>query len=129
MPVASEAYERHKEHVGEKRREMTRRGQDIGDIPPIKDRPRREACIQSFPEFCKVYLGEHFNLPWSPYHLQAAERIERAVLDGGLFAFAMPRGSGKTTMSRAAVMWSVLCGHIKCAVLLGRQPSVTSSTD
>lgn len=114
----SAAYERHKERARETQRRNTRAGQDIGDIPPIKDRKRREACIESFLEFCKVYLPDHFALPWSPNHIRAAEKIEQAVRTGGLFAFAMPRGSGKTTLSRAAVLWAILGGHVKCAVLL-----------
>ena len=33
------------------------------------------------------------------------------MLDGGLFAMAMPRGSGKTTLCGCACIWAVLYGH------------------
>jgi hypothetical protein len=46
-------------------------------------------------------------------------KIERAVLEGGLFAFAMPRGSGKTTLARAAGLWAVLYGHREYVCLIG----------
>ena len=32
-------------------------------------------------------------------------KIEAAVLHGGLFALAMPRGNGKTTICERAMLW------------------------
>ena len=37
-------------------------------------------------------------------------KVEQAVLRGGLFAMAMPRGSGKTTLAETACIWAMLTG-------------------
>ncbi len=52
-----------------------------------------------------------FKKSWSPDHLVALKKIEQAIRVGDLFALAMPRGSGKTTMIVAAILWAILCGH------------------
>ena len=36
-------------------------------------------------------------MAWSDDHLKVLEKTRKAVLQGGLFALAMPRGAGKTT--------------------------------
>jgi len=46
-------------------------------------------------------------------------KIEQAVLEGGLFAMAMPRGSGKTTICECACIWAVLYGHREFVCLIG----------
>ena len=46
-------------------------------------------------------------------------KIERAVKEGGLFAFAMPRGSGKTTVARLSGLWAVLAGYRPFVCLIG----------
>ena len=38
-------------------------------------------------------------------------KIEKAVREDGLFAFAMPRGSGKTALARCAALWAILYGY------------------
>jgi len=38
---------------------------------------------------------------------------------GGLFAMAMPRGSGKSTISECACIWAVLFGHREFVCLIG----------
>src|SRR5690606_20277482 len=40
-------------------------------------------------------------------------------LEGGLFAMAMPRGSGKTTICECACIWAVLYGHREFVCLIG----------
>ncbi|MDW8265312.1 MAG: hypothetical protein RMJ52_08260 [Gemmataceae bacterium] len=60
-----------------------------------------------------------FHLPWSQDHLKVIAKIEQAVLRGGLFAMAMPRGSGKTTICECACIWAVLYGHREFVCLIG----------
>jgi hypothetical protein len=79
----------------------------------------RAACERDFRRFCETYFPAAFCLPWSDDHLRAIERIESAVLDGGLFALAMPRGSGKTTLCERAALWALLYGHRRFVCLLG----------
>jgi hypothetical protein len=58
-------------------------------------------------------------MPWCPDHLTALARVETAVLAGGLYAYAMPRGSGKTAIATAAALWALLCGHREFVCLIG----------
>jgi hypothetical protein len=51
--------------------------------------------------------------------LKVIAKIERAVLEGGLFAMAMPRGSGKTSICECACIWAVLNGHREFVCLIG----------
>ena len=103
-------YAQHKKRISEASAEAVRTAQDIGEIPPVGDPDRRARCQQSFRVFCETYFPEVFYLPWSPDHDKVIEKIERAVLTGGLFAVAMPRGSGKTVLMQMACLWSALIG-------------------
>ena len=46
-------------------------------------------------------------------------KIEAAVLHGGLFALAMPRGNGKTTICERAMLWACLYGYRRFGCLIG----------
>lgn len=104
------SYEEQKARQAERNAEAVRAAQDIGEIPPVADPPRKVRCEASFRAFCETYFPEVFYLPWSDDHLRVIEKIEKAVRTGGLFAMAMPRGSGKTVLCQTAVLWSALTG-------------------
>lgn len=113
-----------KRRDAERKRRERAKATDIGQIDDIADVERRESCRLDFGRFCKTYLGgEVFQLEWSDSHLIAIKRIEEAVLVGGNFAFAMPRGSGKSSLSRAGVLWAVLYGHSSFTYLIGANAS------
>jgi len=88
-------YEQQKARQAERNAEAVRSAQDIGPIPAVVDPDRKARCERSFRGFCETYFPEVFYLPWSDDHLRVIEKIEKAVRTGGLFAMAMPRGSGK----------------------------------
>ncbi len=94
-------------------------GGDIDALPEIIDASRKEACRRNFRLFCETYFPQTFHLPWSPDHLKVIARIEQAVLEGGLFAMAMPRGSGKTSLCEIACLWALLYGHREFVSLIG----------
>lgn len=58
-------------------------------------------------------------MPLRGHQLKVIAKIEQAVLRGGLFAMAMPRGSGKTTICECACIWAVLNGHRQFVCLIG----------
>ncbi len=103
-------YEEVKRRQAERNAELVRAAQDIGEIPAVVDPARRARCELSFRGFCEVYFADVFYLPWSDDHLRVIDKIEKAVRTGGLFAMAMPRGSGKTVLCQTAVLWSALIG-------------------
>jgi hypothetical protein len=93
--------------------------QDIGAMPEVENPQRRERACQDFRFFCETYFPDVFYLPWSDDHLRVISKIEQSVLHGGLFAFAMPRGSGKSALTRSAAIWAVLIGSRKYVCLIG----------
>ena len=117
-------YEREKVRSNERGRERRSAGRDIGPPPGVVDEARRASCREDFRLFCETYLAELFPLEWSPDHLTAISKIEGAVLRGELFAFAMPRGSGKTTICEAACLWAILYGHRQFIVLIGSDQAI-----
>ena len=92
---------------------------EIGPLPGVTDPARRDECEFDLERFCLVYFPAAFNLPFSDDHKKVIAKLQRAVLKGGLFAIAMPRGSGKTTICLAAAIWALLYGHRRFVVLIG----------
>jgi hypothetical protein len=116
MPTA---YERHKQRALERQAEQSRQGRDIGDIPAVKNSARKGQALRSFRYFCSHYFPLRFFKAFSDDHLAVIASIEQAVLHGGLFALAMPRGSGKTTLCEVAAIWALLTGKHKFIYLVG----------
>ncbi|MFV0444389.1 MAG: hypothetical protein ACK5Q5_12540 [Planctomycetaceae bacterium] len=114
-----ESYEQHKDRAARRSAELSATGRDIGDLPAIADPARRSNAATNFQFFCESYFPQSFHLAWSDDHLKVLRKIEQAVLQGGLFAMAMPRGSGKTTICECACIWAVLNGHREFVCLIG----------
>ena len=56
-------------------------------------------------------LPETFPDPWSDDHARAIGKMQAAIEGGGTFAFAMPRGHGKTSLCKGGgVLYSILTG-------------------
>jgi hypothetical protein len=83
------------------------------------DAERRGRSLESFRLFAETYGAEAFRLNWSPYHLDAIQKIEDAVNSGAMFAFAMPRGSGKSTICHWAMIWASLSGRVPYVLYVG----------
>lgn len=115
----AQQYEAHKRRAAKRQADIAESGQEIGPPPPVVDADRREKCRNSFRLFCETYLRAWFYMGWSKDHLKAIKKIEMAVLEGRLFALAMPRGGGKTTLCLAAVIWAAVYGHHQYIVLIG----------
>ena len=107
-----------RDYNAERNRTIAARGRDIGSIPPVVNPDRRESCRLNFKLFCETYFAPIFCLAWSPDHLTAIATIEDATLRGGQFALAMPRGSGKSALCEAAVLWATVYGHVPFVVLI-----------
>ena len=97
----------------------TWRSQNVAPMPDVVDPARRQQAEASFRFFCETYFAAACSRQWSEDHLRVIEKIERAVKEGGLFAFAMPRGSGKTTLARMSALWAVLGGYRPFVCLIG----------
>lgn len=104
------SYEEARRRQAERNADKARTAQDIGELPVVVNPERRAAAEASFRVFCETYFPDVFYFSWSPDHLRVVDKIERAVRTGGLFAMAMPRGSGKTVLCQTAVLWAALTG-------------------
>ncbi|MDD5699417.1 MAG: phage terminase large subunit family protein [Victivallaceae bacterium] len=111
-------YEAMKEAARLRNLTKSQKGRDIKEIPEVVDPERKEMCERNFRLFCESYFPEAYSLPWSQDHLKVVARIEQAVLLGGLYALAMPRGTGKSSLSETACIWAMLYGHREFVVLI-----------
>lgn len=122
------SYEDRRNAERDRQAEQSLAGRDIGPLPEVVNPDRKAACERNFQLFCESYFPETYALAWSPDHLKVIEKIETAVLRGGLFALAMPRGSGKSTLSESAVIWAMLYGHREFITLIGATESAALET-
>lgn len=112
-------YARHRMAAATRSRERSAAERELSPIPSCANPRRREKAQKSLLAFIETYLkGKRkadklpFWMPWGRAHLELIKSIERCVFDGEVTAVAMPRGSGKTTIAIAAVLWAILCcGH------------------
>ncbi|RMH70460.1 MAG: hypothetical protein D6685_00015 [Bacteroidetes bacterium] len=114
-----EGYDAHRERARARNIALSLSGRNIGELPEIVDPGRKASCARDFRGFCERYFPRTFHLPWSTDHLKVIAKIEQAVLEGGLFAMAMPRGSGKTSLCETACLWAMLYGHREFVALIG----------
>lgn len=122
-PSAVRTYDERRDAERNRQAEQSLAGRDIAPLPEVVNPPRKADCARNFRLFCESYFPETYSLEWSPDHLKAIEKIETAVLSGGLFALAMPRGSGKSTMTETAALWAMLYGHREFVTLIGATES------
>lgn len=96
----------------ERTRERTRRGADIGEIPAVFDKDRRESCRLDLEKFLVTYFPLSTGLsPFSADHQRVIQRISDCIIGGGRFTNAVYRGFAKSTISENALLWAILYGH------------------
>ena len=110
----------------EKNRERSRRvsreknlaARELGPLPPVVNPSRRNVAKNDLCAFMRFYFPAKFKKPFGPIHDRLIERIQDVVVNGGKQAVAMPRGSGKTTITNAAAVWAILNGYRRCVVVV-----------
>ncbi len=118
-PPNPDPYAATKDRSHARNRAIALAGRDIGPLARPADPAARTRASSDFRFFCDRYFPLTFHLPWSPDHIKVIAKIEQAVLRGGLFAMAMPRGSGKSSLAECACVWAVLYGHREFVCLIG----------
>jgi hypothetical protein len=121
------SYQKVKERARTRSAIITLAGQDIAPMPAPVDLARRAKADEDFKFFCETYFPHLFSLSWSGDHLRVIAKIERVVKHFDTLAIAMPRGSGKTTLCLAAVIWAILSGRHKFVYLLASTDSAAMS--
>lgn len=81
-----------------------------------KKRIERE---KDFETWAKYYFPKWFDMEFSSFHKVGARKLRVAVEQGGYQALAWPRGSGKSTICRGALLWALLTGKKRYGLLIG----------
>jgi hypothetical protein len=118
-----ERYAAHSEATRERQARIATAGKEIGPLPEVLNPKRRAAALASLEVFYRTYFPRAFKLEFSADHKTAIARTEEAVTRGGLFAVAMPRGRGKTTMLLRAALWALFNRHHRYVMLIGANES------
>jgi hypothetical protein len=112
------AYVAHRDAAARRMRRISSETRDIGPIPDVANPLRRAAAAASLRVFLETYMSGVFSLAWSDDHLRVIDAVERSVRRGGLYAIAMPRGSGKTSICEGGALWALLNGLSRYAMVI-----------
>ena len=117
MPSVAADNKRERERVRQRR--IVGEGQEIGPIPKVENPRRRKKAAADLLFHCETYHASIFNLKWSADHLKLIAKLQEVILRGGQEAFAMPRGTGKTSIVEVAAEWAILHAHRRFVTLIG----------
>lgn len=120
MPRSAEWYERHRKSMAERVRVQSQKGRDIGEPPELSPdlAETRDLCDSSLRIFLEECFPKAFFSPWSEDHLTVLTTMQHCIENQGLFALAMPRGNGKTTITIRAAVWAVLTARWRFVTLI-----------
>lgn len=107
-----------REQEAERSRKKALAKREIGPLPAVKNLRGRSKAEKSLAEWIRKYLPERVGLEWGEMHLETIARMQQACDEGVQVVVALPRGSGKTTIAEAAVLWAVLTGRRRYAVIV-----------
>jgi len=88
-------------------------------LPKVADPARKLACSKSLALFATTYLPRVFTIAMSDGQRADFATMQKAIVQGGRYAFASPRGDGKTSRVEAAIVWAAMYGHRRCIVIVG----------
>ena len=86
--------------------------------PEPKVKAARTRIEKSLTRWMKHHGGEAFDRPFSEDHKRCIAKIEAAGNVGGMFALAMPRGHGKSTILKWATLYFMLTGRRRFVVVV-----------
>lgn len=92
-------------------------------LPSVKKSRRK---IPGLWEFGERYFSAKFTLKPSNYHRELVSAMERVIRDGGNYAYALPRGSAKTTWTMIGVLWAILYGFRRFIIPIAANASAAS---
>lgn len=106
---------------------MVARRADIGELPPVVDPERREICRNDLVKFGMTYCGSLLRHDPSPALRDYAAVIQGSILNGGLVHVRLPRGCGKSTWCKVAIVWAVAYGHLRYPVIFQASAMLANS--
>ena len=109
----------------ERQRLHRARGRELPELPPPRHRRLRAACSLDLLKFGLAYGMESYagmvpllKRPPSPRMVRFVKALEDKILHGGLKHVRWPRGKGKSTWVKIAVIWAALYGHKRFLVVV-----------
>lgn len=111
-------YERVKERARKDSALRSLAGREIAPLPAVRDPARRRRASDSLLVFCREYFPQKFKKPFGQNHLALIDALQNVVVEGGKQAIAMPRGTGKTTVSTVAAIWAILTARRRFVVIV-----------
>lgn len=92
---------------------------NLAPLPAVAEPQRRADCEFDLQKFCETYMRNRFDLKWASFHLDMFDMICKSLDMGGQYAYAMPRGSGKSTVAEACLVWCMLYGKRRYSIVIG----------
>jgi hypothetical protein len=108
-----------KQRKTELRSESRQAERRLPPTPKCKHPSRVKKLRRNLLDWLIAYLPARFPLAFSDDHKRMIALLQSAILDGGQFAIAMPRGSGKTTVCEGAAIWALLYNHRRFLFVVG----------
>lgn len=114
MTAAAEAAQHHRNRMALKSRQNHSAAAEIGSLPPIVDKGRREACRVDLFEDLRVYYPRSTGKnPFSPDHRRVIERMQSSVVEGSECWNMVFRGFAKTSIAVGTMIWAHKYGYRK----------------
>lgn len=95
--------------------------------PSGKVKAARTRLESDIGKWMRHHGGEAFSSAWSDDHRKVLAKIETAINKGGLFALAMPRGGGKSTILKWVTVYVLLTGCRKYVCVIAATAELAQS--
>jgi hypothetical protein len=123
MPALTDSEKRHVSQTVKHARRVAKARQIARIIftihPTDEALARRTEYEKSLGAWLKYYMPETFPDEWGQEHLNCIAKLEMCIRNGGSFALAMPRGSGKSAIGKGACVFAALSGLRSYIVPIG----------
>jgi hypothetical protein len=87
-------------------------------IPDCKDPDRRALCEMDIFDWLKTYFPKAFYRPFTDQQKEIVRVILSCATDRTTQAIAAPRGSGKSVIARRVILFMILTGQLRFAVIV-----------
>lgn len=99
------------------RKKAAREAAHVVTVPPCKDAAQRALLERDVFEWLRFYFADIFTYEFTSQQREMITAIRDALLVGGDQAIAASRGEGKTTLAECVLVYCVLTGAVRFAVL------------
>lgn len=113
------AKNRERDRLNQHAREVSEDAREIGPLPAVVNPERREHGRTDPEFFHRTYFPAKYKLAFGTPHRHAIRTLADCTEQGGLFAFALMRGGGKTTLAETECLRAILYGLRRYLVFIG----------